>query len=164
MAKQKNPAIHLNSLRRQFPAGLSIEEMQGILHRDYNDPVSVPTIRKYVQSGFMERSTRRGLSDGCGSKGYYPVTALVQLVRVREQLKTSSLAATVARGTIGIHRHIDAIRESLESALSGLITLSRQERRAASVKPDLVRLRATMTAALDELGDIAEAGNEERAP
>ena len=157
-ASTKHP---LNALRRRYPAGLSIEQMQEILERDYEDPISKATIRKYVQLGLMERSTRRGLATGHGSKGYYPVTALVQLVRTREHYRKYGQASTMARGSMEVHRHLDAIRESLENALSALIVLSRQERRSAGIKPDLVRLRGVVSDALDELGGIAQAGSEE---
>ena len=148
-------------IRKKYAAGIVIGEMTAFVLKETGERISVATVRKYVQLGLVERSVRRGLGAGCGSRGYYPATSLIQLLEVRRRVQAGEVAAEIAEGSMAVHRDLDIMRNALAAVAGRAQQLCGRGRSRAQARHQLELARLTMARNIDQfasiLGDV-EAG------
>lgn len=135
----------IRAIIKAYPDGVTAQQMVEYVTTNLGQKIALPTVRKYVQLGFLTRSTRRGLGYRQGSKGYYPASTLVQLIRVREQLRSGRTLQGLAASSFGVGNRLDDLVHRLSQATE-LMADHAGPKRSAQAKVARQKIQAATTA------------------
>ena len=128
----------LQGYERTFSVGMTSAELLDACER-LNVPMSEASLRKYVQLGLLPRSTRVGRKGKHrGSQGLYPVSALRQILRIKEMMADNYTIEQIQRDFFFVRRDLQQLQEVLHtifSTLSGVL----QDQRRSSYAQDIGR-------------------------